>query len=59
MYVQSYVHHLKKMSSYTPLLSSKNRKQYGMSTTVKQTITLRVTAKINDRIFQRSEYFLA
>lgn len=29
-----------------------------MSTLVKQTVTLRETAKINDRIFQRSEYFL-
>lgn len=38
-------------------LSSKNRKQYGMSTLVKQTVTLRETAKINDRIFQRSECF--
>lgn len=29
-----------------------------MSTLVKQTVTLRETAKINDRIFQRGEYFL-
>uniref|UniRef100_A0A671W5P2 Vitellogenin domain-containing protein n=1 Tax=Sparus aurata TaxID=8175 RepID=A0A671W5P2_SPAAU len=35
-------------------LSHKN--EYGISTIVKQTVTLTETAKINDRIFNRSEY---
>lgn len=39
------------------LLSSKNRKGYGMNTMVKQTVILRETAKINDRTFQRSKNF--
>uniref|UniRef100_A0A8D3B7A4 Vitellogenin domain-containing protein n=1 Tax=Scophthalmus maximus TaxID=52904 RepID=A0A8D3B7A4_SCOMX len=32
-----------------------HQNEYGISTLVKQTVTLRETAKINDRIFERSE----
>lgn len=39
------------------LISSANRNEYGISTLVKQTVTLRETSKINDRIFDRSECF--
>lgn len=38
-------------------LSSEKRNQYGISAMVKQTVTLRATAKINDRIFDHSECF--
>lgn len=34
------------------------RSEYGISAVVKQTLTLRETVKINDRIFDRSQYFL-
>ncbi|KAF1376723.1 hypothetical protein PFLUV_G00214430 [Perca fluviatilis] len=35
-----------------------HQNEYGISTLVKQTVTLRETAKINDRIFDRNEYNL-
>lgn len=46
------------MHSFVPIVFSANRSEYGISTVVKQTVTLRETAKINDRVFDRSECFV-
>lgn len=36
----------------------KTRNEYGISAVVRQTVTLRETSKINDRVFNHSKYIL-